>query len=110
MVLAQLRGFVDNLWTSIGAASWEGYLPPSIVSSIIFFANAIPDAFGFGSRQDMLRGSVVLAGVAILSSVVTLGATLALVAVFAGTFAVGIVRHVPIVEAYWPLPEWEVFG
>lgn len=108
MVVGQIRGFFDNLWSTAMAAKWEGFLPPSIVSLIKFFANAVPDAFGFGSREDQVRGSAVLGVTAILSSVITLGATLVFVGIFAFTFAVGIVRHVPIVDANWPLPDVEV--
>jgi hypothetical protein len=109
MVLAQLRGFVSNLWASAMRAKWEGFLPPSIVSTIKFVGNMVPDAFGFGTPFEQLQASVVLGTVAVLSSIITLGATLALVVVFGATFAVGIIRHIPAVEGRWPLPEYEVF-
>lgn len=109
MVLAQIRGFAENLWASITGATWEGFLPPSIVSTIKFLAQSVPDAFGFGSRQDQLRGSVVLIFVSLLSSVLTLGATLVFVGVFGFTLFVGVLRHIPAVDANWPLPAYEVF-
>jgi hypothetical protein len=109
MVLSQIRGFVSNLWTTAMGATWEGYLPPSIVSLIKFLGQAVPDAFGFGSREDMIRGSVVLAILSILSSIITLGATLFAVAVFGVTFTIGVIRHIPIVDENWPLPSVTLF-
>jgi hypothetical protein len=108
MVLDQLRGFVGNVRESLGMASWEGFLPPSIVSTLKFLGEAVPDAFGFDTPYAQIRGSVVLGILAVLSSVLTLGATLVFVGVFAVTGFVGIVRHIPIVEEVWPLPEAEV--
>lgn len=102
----QVTGFFRGLWTffvdDFGPSTALG---PSIRGSVLWFWSRILAAFGFGSPGNQLVSSVVLGVVAFLSSTITFGATLVLVALFTFTAGVGLVRFVPVVNAFWPLPE-----
>lgn len=78
-------------------------LIPSIYSALMWLRVQIPYAFGFDTREHMLTGSFVLAVFAFFFGFISAGATWVLIGVFAFTFAVGLLRFLPVVERYWPL-------
>lgn len=102
-VIDQVRGFGRNVREIVSVETGYEILPPSIADTIQWFLKSIPRAFGFGTPEQMITGSVALAVVSVLSSFVTFGATLALLVVWAVTFSLGVLRLVPVVNAYWPL-------
>jgi hypothetical protein len=60
-------------------------------------------AIGMGTPSQQILANIVIFFVALVSSTVTLGATL-LIALFAMFFGgIGVVRLIPVVNAFWPL-------
>lgn len=99
-----IRHTLRNLWDTLTEPSWEDVTPPSIVSTLKWLGAQVPRALGLGSPQEQVIASLVLTVVAVLSSIISLGATLVLAAFFLFiTLPIGLIRHVPPVEDHWPL-------
>ena len=60
-------------------------------------------ALGFGSPSQQILANTVIFLAALLSSAVSLGATLVIAALAFFWFWIGVLRLVPQVNAYWPL-------
>ena len=94
----QARGFGRGVYRLIG--NRDDVLPEPALQTWEKLKTAVPEAFGIrGTPQDQVTSSVLLAGVSVASSVVTAGATLVLVAVFALTALIGLARMVPAIGA-----------
>lgn len=91
-----LRGLMGLASTS--PADW---MPNGIWSTIVEIVKSATWAFGTSSPTKQVTASVTLAIFAILTSFITLGATLWLVGLFAGTALIGIARLSPAVNQWW---------
>lgn len=103
--IRQLTGFIAGLRGLLARIIGNPLetLPPSISSTIRWLLKKFPEAFGFSTPNDQILASFVLVIFALLSSLITFGATLVLVGVFIFTLFVGVLRLVPVVNHYWPL-------
>jgi len=94
----QARGTCQGFKDLVG--DLDKSVPKPVLETWNQLVAALPQAFGIkGGPQDQIVSSVLLAVISIASSVVTAGATLVLVAVFAGTAGVGFLRLIPAVDA-----------
>lgn len=99
--IRQTRGFIENVEELFRGTDLEEIVPPTVEWLLL----QIPHALGFGSPKQQIKASTALGVTAVISSFVTLGVTIVFVAVFAATFAVGVIRLWPVVNRFWPLPE-----
>lgn len=97
----QARGTVSNL---SGFARWlspERTLPPALASTLRWFGEKVPEALGGSSRRKQVVASGALMVVAITTSVITGGLTIAAVAILL-VFAIGgLLRFIPAVNDGW---------
>lgn len=97
----QVRGTVSNL---AGFARWlspERTLPPALASTIRWFGEKVPQALGLSSRRQQVVASGALMVVAITTSVITGGLTLAAVAILLVFAFGGLLRFIPAVNDGW---------
>jgi len=104
------RGFLG--WLSIDRA-----LPPAIASTITWTLETVPKALGIrSSSYQQTAAAAVLIMVAFASTLLTLGATLAVLVVLLLLFSIGAWRFVPAFNSVWKnqvqsrgkdLPRWD---
>lgn len=93
----QVTGFGRGVRSLIGDRG--DVLPEPVKDTWSRIKRAVPEAFGWsGSPSNQVTSSILLAAVAFGSSVITMGATAFLVALFALTGLVGILRLIPAVN------------
>jgi len=102
-VRRQASGTASNLRGLVGYLSLDRLLPPSVVSTLQFFASTVPVALGLrgATSKEQFAGSTTLVLLAIVTSTLTLGLTLVAVAFFGVFWLISIARTVPAVnDAY----------
>jgi len=105
----QVVGFFSNVWTWLtDQLSLEDILLPTLYDSLLWLTNQIPSALGGASPGEMVESSGVLLVATFLTGIVTGGAAWTLIGVWLVTALVGIVRFVPVVEEYWPVPRFTI--
>jgi hypothetical protein len=105
----QAAGAASNAWTWLTEKlSLEDIIIPAVYDTAVWLTNQVPLAFGGGEPGEMIEASFVLAVAAFVSSLISFGATLFLVGVFAFTGFLGALRFIPVVEQYWPIGEWRI--
>jgi hypothetical protein len=105
----QLWAFGGNVWTWLTEnLHLRDILLPAIYDTLVWLSNQVPLVFGAGEPGEMIEASFVLGVAAVISSLISFGATLALVVVFAVTGTLGFLRFFPAVESRWPVPEYRL--
>jgi len=94
----QVDGFLQGLMQVADAPAGD-WVPPSIWDTLMWLVTAVGWSFGTSRPYKQITSSVTLLILAVISSWVTLGATLALVMFFAVTTAIGVARLVPAIDA-----------
>lgn len=99
----QIRGTVDNVRAFADWFAFDRFMPPSIADLITYTFRMVPRALGLrGTRRErMLAASTQLIAVAILSSFVTLGATLIIVVILGFFWLVALLRFIPAFNDGW---------
>lgn len=100
---SQATAFVGNIWEFVSTVQIDTMLPPSIRDPITWAMGMVPKAFGVRDTtpEEQIKASAVMMLFAILTSLLTFGATLALIAVFGITMWVGIFRWLPAFNEMW---------
>lgn len=98
----QFVAFWRNLWGLVQRSDVWDFLIPAFRSTLRWLIEKVPQAFGLGTREEMLYANIGLAIVSYVSGYITATLTWYLIAVWAILFLVGLLRFIPIVEAYWP--------
>lgn len=101
----QVRGWLANVRDIVGSLSWTDFLPPAVLSTAEWTWEQFLLAVGFGTTEEQLSASFALGVVAILSTILTLGLTIAAVVFFGITFSIGLLRLWPAFNSIWPLGE-----
>jgi hypothetical protein len=105
----QVTGAASNAWTWLTEGlSLEDVLIPTVYDTLVWLTNQVPLAFGGGEPGEMIEASFVLGVAAFVSSIISFGATLVFVGLFAFTGFLGALRFIPVVEKYWPVGEWRI--
>lgn len=97
----QARGTVGNLTAFARWLSPERVLPPALASTIRWFGEKVPQALGGSSRQKQVVASGALMVVAITTSVITGGLTIAAVLILMVFALGGLLRFIPAVNSGW---------
>jgi hypothetical protein len=103
--LKQAAGWWQNTKAIVGDLTWDDFIPPALLSSITWSKEKLKDAAGTDTPQKQMAASFALGVAAVISSVISLGATIPIVILFAGTFTIGALRLWPVVDDYWPWGE-----
>lgn len=105
----QFWAFLTNLWVWLTQRlHLEDILLPAVFDSVIWLTNQLPLALGGGEPGEMIEASFVLAVATFFTGFVTGGAAWVLIGLWVVTGLLGIARFVPVVQAYWPVPEWRI--
>jgi hypothetical protein len=96
----QVDGFIGGVMRLAGTSP-GAWLPAGIWSTVLWLARATTWSVGTSTPIRQITSSFALALFALLTSWVTLGATLALVAFFAMTMVFGVLRLFPVVDRYF---------
>jgi len=105
----QVTGAASNAWSWLTEKlSLEDIIIPAVYDTAVWLTNQVPLALGGGEPGEMIEASFVLAVAAFVSSIISFGATLFLVGIFAFTGFLGTLRFIPVVEQYWPIGEWRI--
>jgi hypothetical protein len=102
-VRRQASGTISNLRGLVDYLSFNRLFPPSVVSTMQFFASTVPVALGLrgASSKEQFAGSTTLVLVAIVTSTLTFGLTLVAVVFFGFFWLISLARTVPAVnDAY----------
>jgi hypothetical protein len=100
----QLRGAWANAYEVATTATLNDLLPPSIISTIAFFRDAIPRSLGYAdSTMRHVTGIVVVSLTMILGSLTIATPVAIIFAAVSGTAA--LLRLLPAVEDRWPVTE-----
>lgn len=96
----QTIGFFVNVYRAIAGLSLDDLLPPWVRGTLAWLRAQVPRALGFGTPQQQITASLVIAVAMILASlgILTVAALVMIVPLL-----VGVARFVPAVEARWPL-------
>jgi type IV secretory pathway VirB6-like protein len=101
--LVQVRGWAGNVREVVGSLKWQDFLPPALLSTAAWVWEQFKLALGFGTVEEQLSASFALGIVAVLSTILTLGLTIAAVVVFVILFGIGMLRLWPVFDNLWPL-------
>lgn len=111
-IRSQVIGTLTNIRSLVSGASLRDLLPPSIVSTILFFRDSLPRALGFteGARGH-ITGVVVFTVFLIVASATLL--TYVAIVFFIVAMPPAVARLIPAVNDRWPLsvsswPFWQV--
>jgi hypothetical protein len=105
----QVTGTASNAWTWLTERlSLEDIIIPAVYDTAVWLTNQVPLALGGGEPGEMIEASFVLGVAAVVSSLISFGATLVFVGLFAFTGFLGALRFIPVVEEYWPIGEWRI--
>jgi len=105
----QFWAFLGNLWTWLTQRlELRDIVLPAIYDSAVWVTNQIPLALGGGEPGEMIEASFVLGVATFFTGIVTGGLAWALIAIWAVTALVGVIRFTPAVEKHWPISEWRI--
>ena len=105
----QATGTASNVWTWLTERlSLEDIIIPAVYDTAVWLTNQVPLSLGGGEPGEMIEASFVLAVAAAVSSLISFGATLVFVGLFAFTGFLGALRFIPAVEKRWPIGEWRI--
>lgn len=105
----QIWGFLTNVWTWLtDRLQLQDIVLPAIYDSAVWVTNQIPLAFGGGEPGEMIEASFVLGVATFFTGIVTGGAAWVIIGLWVVTGLLGVARFVPVVEKYWPIPEWRL--
>lgn len=96
----QADGFFRGLMR-LATTPPKAWIPVGIWETIVWVFNSAMWSLGTHSAIKQITSSFALLIFAFLASWITLGATLVLVGFFAATMAIGILRLIPAVNAWW---------
>lgn len=97
---SQVDGFVGGIMR-LASTPPKYWLPDGVWSTIMWVVKSTTWSLGTSTPTRQITASFALGLFALLTSWVTLGATLVLVAFFAVTMLVGFLRFFPVVDSYF---------
>jgi len=99
----QTAGFFRNAWNAISVTTPPDIIPPWIVEWIVstyhWLRSQLPRAVGFGTPQEQITASIVIAVAMVITS---LGTLTVLAAFMIIPLSVGVARLIPVVNEWWP--------
>lgn len=96
----QVDGFAGGL-AKLATTPPKSWLPAGIWSTIVWLWTAATYSVGTSTAIRQITSSFALLLFALLTSWLTLGATLVLAGFFAGTMGVGFLRLIPVVDQWF---------
>lgn len=93
----QVDGFIGGVM-QLAATSPKSWIPEGLWSTMVWFGKSLTWALGTSTAIKQITASFALVVFSLLTSWVTLGATLFLVGVFVVTMGIGFVRLIPAVD------------
>lgn len=99
----QTVGAWRNFWALLDYLTFDRILPPSIVSTIQFYIEAVPAALGMRgvARERMISAIITLALIVVLSTIVTFGLTIAALVALGVLLVIGLIRLFPAADRTW---------
>lgn len=105
--IEQAQGWWEQATKTVSDLTWEDFLPPAMLSTAAWLKEQLYYALGGGTPQEQMSSSMALGIAAIVSTALTLGATVGAVVFFAVTFMVGAFRLWPFADSVWPFGDAE---